>query len=462
MKIFTVTLYAFHIYQTLSDDPQEVSQDAQDLWNSLVDAGQFLPFEELKTIKSQLICYYPDKDGEFHYNSKEENRLEKEWLTHHQDAINLTAIPTLSGEMSGEIQPFRLYDTYCVDLTLSPEKPDAEFEPQDIARFKPSVLLNTIQANLHKIIVIHVEQRPWKKPNLEQAKEWVNAFCEKAEAGTPEYLDEIKLFNCPAFLFKITGATLIIFLSKPDQLDHQQADDNYSWLRELFWTQAKIEWSYANAKEAYKDARHIYNKLEKKVKDFYSLISQKPEERLTNLDNLLKNLPQNLLDYSCCLRDLKAQYSTIKINHENFQTYLTQLLDSGNKLEIWSKLAKETYPRYLAQTQGYIESIEPGKELFTDLINTIRATAEVEQAKNEKELQDYIQALGFGIGAGAILASASGSITQNWTWPNGQKIESPIPLPHPFLIGFFGSLLVAVVVFDREKHSLKQKRSGQK
>jgi len=468
VKNFTLTLYAFHLYQTLGDDPKIVSPRAENLWNSLTAAAADLPFPELHRLKSKLICYDCNNKGQCEYKSQSENRLEDKWLTDSKKAINFDKIPTASGlDLCAELQPFRLHDTYCVDFTLFPTFPDSpilpNITPDQLYMFQPAVLLQKIEANLGKSVIIYGEEQYGTKPHRDQAQVWVNHFCSdrSSDSSTPEYLGEIQLFDCPSFVFEAPGLTLIVCLSKPNQLDTKQAKKKQGWLRDLLWTKAKIEWSYCQAKEAYQKARHIYSQLEKKVKDFYLLMSQKQEERLTNLDDLLKNLPQNLLDYSCCLRDLKAQHFTIKMNQDNFQTCLNHLWKPEKQQEVWSELADQRYPRYLAQTQGYIESIEPGKELFTDLINTIRATAEVEQAKNEKELQDYIQALGFGIGAGAILASASGSITQDWHWPNGQKIESPILLPHPFLIGFFGSLLVAVVVFDREKHSLKQKRNRQ-
>lgn len=464
MNNVIITLYAYHLYQTLGDDPKTVSPRAEDLWNSLTEAATDLPFTELNDLKSKLICYDRTQNGNYQYQYESENRLQDQWLTDSQKPIPLTAIPTASGlKLSGKLQPFRLHDTYCVDLTLFPEKRESNIGIDQLYMFQPAVLLQSIQANLGKAIVIYGEEGYGTKPKREQAEKWVNPFYfdRSSSSRSPKYLGEIQLFNCPVFIFEVPGLTILVSLSKPNQLDRKAAERDYGWLRDLFWTQAKIEWSYNKAKEAYKTAREIYSQLEEKVKDFNYLITQKPEERLTNLDDLLNNLPQNLLDYSCCLRDLKAHYSTIKTNHKNFQNCLTQLLESGNQLEIWSTLANKTYPRYLTQTQTYIDYIEPGKELFTDLINTIRATAEVEQAKNEKDLQDYIQALGFGIGAGAIFASTSGLITQPWEWPNRDNITD-IRLIHPFLIAFFGSVLLAILVFDREKHSLKQKRNSQK
>jgi hypothetical protein len=153
-----------------------------------------------------------------------------------------------------------------------------------------------------------------------------------------------------------------------------------------------------------------------------------------------------LLDYNCKLRDLKANYTTIDVNLNNFKICLSHIFNepAGDRLSYWSDFATKTAPLYLNQIKTYIDYLEPGQVLFSDLINSIRATTELEQAKANQDLQDHIQAVGVGIAAGAIVASTSGLITQPWYYSNGEPMELPFTPPHPFLIGFFGSIICSI------------------
>jgi hypothetical protein len=243
----------------------------------------------------------------------------------------------------------------------------------------------------------------------------------------------LELFNCPCFLFEAGDLTIIISLAKPKQLDLEKANDNYDWLRDLFWCQKKIVATYQKAKESYQTARELYSKLEKNVPEFYTISNEPPEQRLNRLDTMVQKIPQDLLYYNCCLRDLKTHYTTIKTNSDNFKTCLNYLLEAGNKLEVWSRLAEKTYPLYLRQIETYLEYLEPGKDLFSDLINTIRARTEIEQAKSNQDLQDHIQSIGVGIAAGAIIASTSGLMTAPWSPPTRDNWIKSFPLP-PFII----------------------------
>jgi hypothetical protein len=405
MKNITFSCFAFHLQQRLDDPPDVPNPQADSLWESLT----FLPFPELKNIKSQ-------PEGE----------------------VELTAIPTNFGfKLKGNLQPFLLNDTYCVDITLKPEGENVEVEVEQLSAFQPQVFLNQITADLGKVLTIHREQNYWitPKPKLEDAAKWANALCARTSFN-PQFIDQLELFNCPCFLFEAGDLTIIISLAKPKQLDLDKANDNYESLRDLFWCQKKIVATYSKAKESYQTARELYSKLEKKVQEFYTISNETPEQRLNRLDTLdtmVQEIPQDLLYYNCCLRDLKTHYTTIKTNSDNFKTCLSSLLEAGNKLEVWSRLAEKTYPLYLRQIETYLEYLEPGKDLFSDLINTIRARTEIEQAKNNQDLQDHIQSIGVGIAAGAIIASTSGLMMEPWSLPTRDNWIKPLSI-HPFII----------------------------
>ncbi|MEQ8386111.1 MAG: hypothetical protein RH949_27505 [Coleofasciculus sp. A1-SPW-01] len=453
MKNLRLSLYAFHLYQTLDEPPDTVNQDGANLWESLTNLAQFFPFPELQTLKSQLISYSPDQEGKYQYNPQREDNLANEWLTHHGAEIEFTSIPTNAGfQLGGNLQPFRLHDTYCVDITLYPEIPDLGMTIDQLSAFNPKALIEGINANLGKVIWLTGENHYFTKPKPTEAQKWVNALC----AGTnlnPQFIDEDKLFNCPLFRFEAQNLTLLVSFAKPKQADLERANQDYSWFRDLLWSYQKITFAYQEARACYKKSRLIYGTLETKVQEFYAILNQDSNTRVYQLDALLKAIPENVLYYNCYLRDLKSYYTTIAANKQNLQTCLNYLLTSGDTLKTWSAFTEQTCPRYLTQIQTYIDYLEPGKDLFSDLINTIRATAAIEQSKRDKELQDNIQAVGVGIAAGAILSSSTGFLMEPWRLPSRDN-----RIPHPFIISFFGSFILAFVTWKLAKWWIKRRR----
>lgn len=344
MKNITFSCFAFHLQQRLDDAPEVPNPQAENLWKSLTQGGEILPFPELKNIKSQLVCYSRDKSGNYQYKPLEENSLKNEWLTHHEGAVELTAIPTDFGfKLEGNLQPFLLNDTYCVDITLKPEGENVEIEVAQLSAFHPQIFLKEIKADLGKVLMIHGEQNYWITPKPKDAEKWANALC----AGTsfnPQFIDQLELFDCPCFLFEAGDLTIIISLAKPKQLDLEKANDNYDRLRDLFWCQKKIVATYSKAKESYQRARELYSKLEKNVPEFYTISNETPKQRLNCLELMVQEIPQDLLSYNCCLRDLKTHYTTIKTNSDNFKTCLSSLLEAGNKLTApWSLPTRDNW-----------------------------------------------------------------------------------------------------------------------
>ncbi|MEQ8385161.1 MAG: hypothetical protein RH949_22635, partial [Coleofasciculus sp. A1-SPW-01] len=150
MKNVSLTLYAFHLRQTLTDAPDRVADDAALLWDNLTNLGHF---PELTTLKSQLICYTNTE-----YTPQNEPGQKTYWLTHAKD-IDLGAISTADGfKITANLQPFRLNDTYAIDLTLTPDSPHLDITLPQLQHFSPQSLLpNTIQASLGQTLLLYAE-----------------------------------------------------------------------------------------------------------------------------------------------------------------------------------------------------------------------------------------------------------------------------------------------------------------
>ena len=492
MKNFSLSLYAFHLRQTLDDPPDSCNCEADRLWESLVQFGQILKFPELKKLKSQLISYtpkddnyqfwesllqcgqilnfpepknpksqlisYTPKDDNYQYTPQREETRQHEWITHHADAVEFTPIPTLASfKLTGNLQAFRLHDTYCADLTLYPEDEDSEIAIEHLQLFKPHHLVKKIDANLGKFFWLtgYTNSRKLK----EIADRWANAFCTNIGL-VPQFIEQGKLFQADSFLYETKDITILISFTHPNKSENiqQSATDNYTWFRDLLWSRQKIIFADREAKECYQKSRTIYSQLETKIQSFQTIL-QKESDRIIELDTLLKKIPQDLLTYKCYLRDLKAHYTTLETNTKNFNTCLIHVIQSSDSLTTWTDFVEKICPRYLTQIETYINYLEPGKDLFTDLTNNIRTTVEIEQAKSDRILQDNVQAIGVGIAVGAIIASSSGLMTQPITWPWNKERGQYI---HPFLIAVLGSLVVAIAAWKCTKWILQKWRSHNK
>ncbi|MDT9234231.1 MAG: hypothetical protein P5680_11380 [Limnospira sp. PMC 737.11] len=427
MKNLSLSLAAFHLCQSLDDAPDTHSPDAGFLWDDLRGFAAKLDFPELKKFTEPT-------DANPEHN------------------IYFAGIKIADISLGVNLSTFKMNDTYSADLTLYFADEKADFSPENVAIFQPQALID-VRANLGKVLWLSGESEDLNQLELSSGKEWAKNLCPQAE-----YMREDRLFNCPLFIFAAESVTILISLAKPGAVDLKCAEDNYRNLRNLFWNYQKIVVVTGLAKDGYQGARHLYSELEGKVKEFNQVFRlETPEERLERLDALLQSIPQKLLDYNCKLRDLKAHYTTTEANLQNFQRSLSHILaeKSDDRLSYWSDFATTKAPLRLQQIKTYIDYLEPGQVLFSDLINSIRATTELEQAKSDRQrqqaeaayykqqqdanqdLQDHIQAVGVGIAAGAIVASTSGLITQPWRLPSRDRFWL---WPHPFIIALLGSI----------------------
>ena len=456
---FHLSLYAFHARNTLEDAPETVTSSADRIWESLIEFGQQTGFKELINLKSHLNCYTLDSENNKY---KFQDNSTTEWLTDNQKPIDLSPISVRSDlKITGSLQPFRLHDTYCIDLTLSPITPDSQFSIQEIDALYPAKLIEEIQADLGKVFWLTGEKRYFLNPKKD-AEDWVKAFCKKTGLKFT-LIESGKFLNSPLFIYQAENIILLISIAKPQQADLERAERDYAWFRDLWWSHQKVIFAYQEALVCYQKARNNYSNLEQKSQTFSQILVDNDKERLNKINLLLQTIPQNLLEYSCALRDLKAHHTTIETNSKNFKICLDRVLTPNDNVKNWSEFALNRCPHYLSQIQIYLNYLEPGKDLFTDFINTIQTTAAIDQAQSdrarleaEENLQDSLQAVGVGIAAGAIVASTSGLITQPWKLPNRD-----LP-PHPFIIALVFSALCSFGAWWITKKLIKKGRSRPK
>ncbi len=436
MKRFSVSLLAYHLYQHFDDDPDSYSSDAAQIWESAIALHSSLPFPELKDLKDRLVCY---EDGEF---TGADNGV-NEWLTHKQEAINLTTIDLDNSlALKGILQPFILHDTYAYDLYLEPVlSPEWTLDRW----IKIISVLQERTASLGKTIWIDVQlEDNNKQADVIEAIKLLPGFT-FTDAKHPELLD-CDFFEWEAIASNSSVHIICTFQRGETTNYIETIGKNYNWLRDLFWYRHKILYVDRLAKQAYRSGRKLYNELEDKIPQFEAAmkrdreaklaleaaikcdlqtkleleaaVKRDRETKLAELENLLSDLPQQFLDYNCTIRDLEAHYTTMSVNHSNYKLAFDRLSKSDFYLSHWHDFQTYTESRRLPQIKTYLKYLQPGTDLFEQLKTTVLGTLEIErqtllreldknEADRDRALQNTIAIVGVGLGSAAVGATIS-------------------------------------------------------
>lgn len=456
-----LTLYAFQLRHSLSTGMQKVEPKASALWETCVALGKpdKLDFPQLIDLRQQLQCYQcqapwqqqpcqidfqPQTEGDpltgFLELLRQENILE---LTQGQ--------PTLPGRvLRGRCYPLRILDSYVLDLTVYSKE---SFTIAQLRHFNPqgSLLPSQIAATIGQTLQLLV--KPLTPPDAQLAKNCVHALLADTTVSPPELINQGKLFGSPLFEFDYPQTSsgqvgpgeqchlLIWFLNdQPDTLSYV-GKSYYTWLN-LLIARSKILWTYYQAQQAYYQALELYSQLEAVVQQFERLEGD-TRQRLALLQTLLGQLSKQLFPYVHWIRNMQDHQEALQTNVSNYQKRLTDLRQyclPEDDIEFLQQF-EQTALRFRQQLSSYLSYLNTGTSLFDRTLATIRGMATLEQAQLEqqrslrdKSLADNIQALGVGIGAGAIVASSSGLITQGW----------PLSISlSPFLVAIILSSVIA-------------------
>ena len=454
MKNFSISVCYFHLNQTLAEPPDRVSPTAEFIWKRLIKLSEKLPFNELKDLKSKLVCYEFDEESQAFKHQIKALNLINHWLTKEQQPIALTAIHKNQLAISGNLQPFLWHDTYAFDLTLSPADDERDIAAAEIDLFEPSSLfLECSENTLGETIWLYGQTEIPDTECQGVADELVINLLKNTNF-TFGLVADGNLLKVPLFEYEI---------SQPNQrnklyrilvwIDNQGISPDvtsvYDPLFNSLLTRHKIEYVYQQAQESYSEARKAYSELEAKIKQF------KQDNPLEELQKLLESMPELSMQYQRQLRNLQGHYTTIKTNQLNYQTYLQKFWQPGD-IPSWRDFGEITCKRYLDQIEIYLSYIQPGKDLIGEFINTLGGLVEIEQAKSDRQLQQTLQdnekeekkrdrnlqitiaVVGVGIGvAGVVSSSYTLAVDKPWASPSFQH---PLPL-HPF----FSAIIVSCI-----------------
>ncbi|MDJ0535452.1 MAG: hypothetical protein QNJ70_23695 [Xenococcaceae cyanobacterium MO_207.B15] len=272
---------------------------------------------------------------------------------------------------------------------------------------------------------------------------------------------------------------LLVWLANDVQtIDEEAGGDYYQPLVDLLCSQKKIQFAYYQARQRYKEGEQYYQRIEPIVQQFSQWETEKDrqlqqelndliektrnrkrkrllqglsddsamtisnkttayldqyndrrlearlqklsQQQLEQLEQWLVQIPENSVNFTLCLRDIKTQLTTIVLNSQNYQTSLQRLQNlnpDGDDLVFWSKFLTADSHRFQQQISYDLEYLLPGKELFEPTIGSMRGLVEISAQKQqiaaekkEKERERSIGVWVTVVGSGLAVSGISSSV----------------------------------------------------
>ena len=456
-----LTLFAFHLCNNLAKGDKQPVDKADHLWQKCAALGHLLQTHP-------QLDFLPENLS--NRNSQNSHQQVDYLELYESDGDKFVSFTTVSQPdqlpLTGEIYPLQLHDTYALDFTLRSPNSTVEINQLSNLNFQGCLLPCEIQASLGQTLVLFTKPVDFAGNNHKDlAVACVDALFQNSELKQPKpyFISEGKLLGSPLFEFDNSqedprlNCHILVWLDTDEKTSEIEASGKYYRpLLNLLCCRSKILYVYHQAYLCNEEARKLYSQLEEKVEEFSRLKSDR-DERLEQLEGCLTELPQIGLNYARYLRDIELHQTTIETNVANYSYWLKQLGDCSvqemDNLDFIQKFVDRSCQIFQKQIKVNISYLTVGRQLFQQMIETIRGIVEVdaqkqqvqyekEEKERDRNLQNTIQAVGTGIGVGVgfagILAAGYPLIEKPWDLPSPQH---PLLPPHPFIIALVLSCL---------------------
>ena len=391
----SLTLYAFHLRNSISHGFQNPVPKASQIWEQLTNLGQTLNIPQLQTLTSQLICYENDQ-----YHPEAEDRQGTEYfnlLKNQAESLDFQLLSQPELEITGFLSPFRYHDTYFIDLTLSSKN---NINSTHLRNFNPQyqLLPPHLQTSLGQTLFFYAEltTSPDNYSNL--ADTCVQHLL--PQTTSVELVDEGRLLDCPIFVYD-NGETdphqqlhLIIWFNPNsnvlEQIDEDTEKQLYEFLHYLLWSRHKILYAYHQSRWCYDKAKPHYTKIEQEIKKFSDRVQS--DQRLQEFKDLLRKLPTISLEYSQLLREIEDHQTTIQTNIQNYNNLIAKLEQLPNcDLSFLQQFLDRTKNKFKPQIEADLSFLSPAQPLFQELLNNIRSIVAIDQIENDRNFQSALQ-----------------------------------------------------------------------
>ncbi|NEQ64359.1 MAG: hypothetical protein F6K21_02450 [Symploca sp. SIO2D2] len=374
----SLTFYGFHLRNSINQGLEPTVAAAPRLWEELVDLGNALHIGELQTLRQELICYEGDR-----YFPEAEDIWDVEYfnlLENQEPSLRFQVPPQAGGlELQGLLCPFRLHDTYAIDLTLYSQ--DTFTLPQLNYLNPQNLILQNIQASLGQTLLLFGQPPETQQGNYQVlADACVAQLFPRKQAIN--LVDTGCLLGNPIFEYE-SGPTnpanklhILVWLECQD-MNPSEMDRVAEILLYLLWCRHKILYVYRQSRWCVIQAKKLYGSLDQ-YKSNFSQISEAPNRRV-HLIHLQTKLQQLELDYANYLSDLEEHQQTIAINEENYKTYLERLEKlPSTKLSFCQDFLRHIRNKFQKQIQVDLDYLAIGRDRLQHLKATVQDTIAVE------------------------------------------------------------------------------------
>jgi hypothetical protein len=444
-----LTLYAFHLRNDLSLGLQTPVENANDLWLQCKLLGEKLNIEELKDFSNKLNSNQDASDSLTSQYNQNSDYLEllPERLLHFS-----TQSDENKAQLTGEIYPLQIHDTYAVDITL--RYANTTVSVDDLKGLNPDAFLlpNQINASLGQTLILFA-QPIGTTEYQELAKNCLKALLPETE--TEKVLNfpliEGKFLGSPIFKYENYPENyqknlhvLIWFNCSPRTETSEAEGQYYQLLVNLLCCRSKVLYAYSESHWCNEQGRIIYQDLKDIVKELDKLPGNL-DKRLQKLKKLLTEMTHRAFNYGRHLRDLEIHRTTIETNVKNYKYWLLRLqkISDEDNLDFFQDFLDRTNNKFVKQIRVYLAYLTPGEHLFGEILDSIRGMVQIAQSESDRQidrddrkryndrkdadtmrdrnLQTTIATVGFGLGAAQIGASVAPYIISQ------QSVEPIVP-----------------------------------
>lgn len=422
-----LTLYAFHLRNDLSLGPESPVENADCLWEQCKLLGEKLNIQELKDFPNKLKSDKHATVSQYNLNNEYLELLPERLLYFSNQADDNKP------QLTGEIYPLQIHDTYAVDITL--RYANTTINVDDLKDLNPDgfLLPNQIKASLGQTLILFAQ--PIGTTEYEElANNCLKAlFPTETETNLNYPLTEGKFLGSPIFQYEnsIENINILIWFNCYPRTESLEAEGQYyQLLINLLCCHSKIIYAYSESHWCNEQGRIIYQDLKDIVKELDKL-PQNLDTRLETLKTLLTKMTHKAFNYGRHLRDLEIHRTTIETNVRNYKYWLLKLkkISDEDNLAFFQDFLDRTNNKFVKQIRVYLAYLTPGENLFGEILDSIRGMVQIAQSESDRQidradrqryndqndadtmrdrnLQTTIATVGFGLGAAQIGASVA-------------------------------------------------------
>ncbi|MBG1259616.1 hypothetical protein [Nostoc commune] len=370
----SITLYAFHLRNSINQGEEPTVAEAPHLWEQLIDLGNKLHIAELQNLQQQLICYQDEK-----YFPQTEDNLGVEYsnlLCNQEQSLNFRLIPRTGGlKLQGLLCPFRLHDTYAIDFTLFSKD---NLTLQELRYLNPQNLLlpPQIQASLGQTILLFGQPIETQENSQSLADAYVAQIL--SARNSTELVDTGYLLGNPIFEYESAHTDpaqklhILVWL-ECQKMNQDHMNKVAEIILYLLWFRHKIQYVYYESRWCARQGKQLYGTLEEYRRRFNHITQDANQQ--WRLRQLLAEVRQMELEYVRYLGELADHENTIAINEHNYRTKLEKLesLPETN-LRLWQQFLQHIGNKLQVQIQTDLRFLERGGDRFQHLKAIVQET----------------------------------------------------------------------------------------